>query len=228
MASQSKRFKPHAWLRYDTEFRLKLLARRSLSFQQLDQVLWATCFTADVLLQQQVCYTCGDPTHFAAACPQRRATSTNPGCPPFNSRYKPDLRTHIPYAPPGHKDGSDKGRNYAECTMTGPIVFVATYALTSIPAPTAVDRTQGASVHSSTKLICTPLCLQVLARYLITHPNRAFVQRLIESLTDGFDISYRSPQHEHISPNLPSAAEQPDVITQLSVFRSGGSSQERW
>ena len=39
------------------------------------------------------------------------------------------------------------------------------------------------------------------------------MQRLIESLTDGFDIGYRGPQHEHISPNVPSAAEQPDVIT---------------
>lgn len=57
---------------YDTEFRLRLSLSKSLHIEAVDSELWATCFTADVLLQHKSCFTCGSLSHFAAACPSRR------------------------------------------------------------------------------------------------------------------------------------------------------------
>ena len=42
IAAKSRKFKPHAWLVYDTEFRLKLAANKSLSFHVMDSEIWAT------------------------------------------------------------------------------------------------------------------------------------------------------------------------------------------
>ena len=55
LASKSRKFKLHAWLQYDTQFRLRLSLNKSLSFDTVDSELWGTCFTADSLLQRQSC-----------------------------------------------------------------------------------------------------------------------------------------------------------------------------
>ena len=49
LALKSRAFHPSAWLRYDTDFRLKLAANGSWHFDTVDTELWATCFAADGL-----------------------------------------------------------------------------------------------------------------------------------------------------------------------------------
>ena len=75
---KSRAFQTRAWLRYDTEFRLKLAANASWHFETVDTELWASCFAADGLASAQAqqaslaCFVCGSTTHLYAACPQRR------------------------------------------------------------------------------------------------------------------------------------------------------------
>ena len=60
--------------------------------------------------------------------------------------------------------------------------------------------------------ICTPLRPLIFARLLSNYPNQAFVSKLIQSLTSGFDIGYNGPQDPLIAPNLLSASFHPEVV----------------
>lgn len=108
LALKSKTFRTAAWLRYDTEFRLKLAANGSWQYHTIDTELWASCFAADGLVgaaPQQPgpysspnCFTCGSTGHFYAQCPQRRlvaprtiiaATTDAPKPPPLVAKDQP-------------------------------------------------------------------------------------------------------------------------------------------
>ena len=90
---KSRTFQTKAWLRYDTEFRLKLAANGSWHFEAVDTELWASCFAADGLTAAQAptlaCFTCGSTTHLYAACPQRRP----------HSNFRPPLGQNTPRPP---------------------------------------------------------------------------------------------------------------------------------
>ena len=60
--------------------------------------------------------------------------------------------------------------------------------------------------------IHTPLRPQIFARFLSSHPDQAFVSRLIRSLTNGFNIGYTGPHTCTFAPNLPSAYQHPNII----------------
>ena len=80
MTLKSRSFQARAWLRYDSEFRLKLAANGSWHYDVVDTELWASCFAADGLVSSQplplACYSCGSSAHFYAACPHRRLPSS--------------------------------------------------------------------------------------------------------------------------------------------------------
>ena len=86
LALKSRAFQPSAWLRYDTDFRLKLAANGSWRFDAVDTELWATCFAADGLAMPHApvpsCYVCQSTTHFYVQCPQRRLAATRPALQP--------------------------------------------------------------------------------------------------------------------------------------------------
>jgi hypothetical protein len=67
--------------------------------------------------------------------------------------------------------------------------------------PPATYLPQAGTMISAPK----PLRPQVFARFLASHPNEAFVSRLIHSLTNGFDIGYVGPHTQLTAPNFPSA-----------------------
>ena len=64
----SRRFRPYAWLQYDTQFRLKMASDPSISWSTEDPEEMATWLSADAVLN---CFTCGSPEHMASACPNK-------------------------------------------------------------------------------------------------------------------------------------------------------------
>ena len=58
----------------------------------------------------------------------------------------------------------------------------------------------------------TPINIYNLHRELSSHPDQTYVQALIANLQRGCDIGYRRSQFAHVSNNLTSASQQPDIL----------------
>ena len=58
----------------------------------------------------------------------------------------------------------------------------------------------------------TPINIHNLHRELSYHPDQTYVQALIANLQHGCDIGYRRSQFAHVSNNLTSASQQPDIL----------------
>ena len=58
----------------------------------------------------------------------------------------------------------------------------------------------------------TPINIYNLLRELLSHPDQTYVQALIANLQCGCDIGYRGSQFAHVSNNLTSASQQPDIL----------------
>ena len=122
MTLKSRSFQAQAWLRYDSEFRLKLAANGSWHYEAVDTELWASCFAADGLVASQppplACYSCGSSAHFYAACPHRRLPSSfrpTAGQKPDQARPPATGGPHPPASPGGPQQEpcfiyNDKGR----------------------------------------------------------------------------------------------------------------------
>ena len=63
--------------------------------------------------------------------------------------------------------------------------------------------------------VSTPLDVDKLALELVNHPNRSFVDNLVNALRYGTRIGYLGPQKFRVSNNLISASQHPEVITQI-------------
>lgn len=103
------------------------------------------------------------------------------------------------------------------CTTNEPFVFEVQNAHTCTFAQPVGEATRdvpapGRHNDINSQTTCTPLRPQVFARFLASHPNEAFVSRLIHSLTNGFDIGYVGPHTQLTAPNLPSAYQYPSVV----------------
>ena len=81
----SQRFRPYAWLQYDSQFRLKLAANQSMRWSVADPELTATWLSADATKAKLPCFSCSNPDHLAPNCPLKASVSV-PGlrCPVCN------------------------------------------------------------------------------------------------------------------------------------------------
>ena len=61
--------------------------------------------------------------------------------------------------------------------------------------------------------VFTPLNVDKLALELVNHPNRSFVDSLINALGYGTRIGYLGPQKSRVSTNLVSASQHPEVVS---------------
>ena len=92
-------------------------------------------------------------------------------------------------------------QNIHTCTYAQPVGE----ATQDLPAPIRHNDIRTQTTH-------TPLQPQILARCLTLHPNQAFVSRLIDSLTNGFDLGYIGPCTQLTAPNLPYAYQYPTIV----------------
>ena len=144
------------------------------------------------------CPICNTPGHTAHDCPQQ-ATDGKVHC------TLDQTKTSI-----------------VASTTAGDLVFVANGAHTTTAAPSAMEATQGVPAPSrladptpiSLHAPHTPLRPQVFAWFLSSHPGPTFVFKLVQSLTDGFNIGYHGPHTHLIAPNLSSALQHPQVINE--------------
>ena len=75
--------------------------------------------------------------------------------------------------------------------------------------------------------VSTPLDVDKLALELVNHPNRSFVDNLVNALRYGTRIGYLGPQKFRVSNNLISASQHPEVISanlskEMSLGRVAG------
>ena len=61
--------------------------------------------------------------------------------------------------------------------------------------------------------VSTPINIEVLEHELLPHPDRTFVNYLLNSLRFGTHIGYTGPQSPRVSHNLLSASQHPEVVT---------------
>ena len=101
----SQRFQPYTWLQYDSQFRLRLAANRSMQWLVADPELTATWLSADATKAKQPCFSCGSPDHLAPHFPLK-ASVAGPGlhCPICNhlghtARDCPLLHRSLPHIP---------------------------------------------------------------------------------------------------------------------------------
>jgi hypothetical protein len=76
-------------------------------------------------------------------------------------------------------------------------------------------------------VISTPININVLELELKSHPDQAFVKNLLHSLRFGARIGFTGKQQARVSPNLVSASEHPEIVTQnilkeISLGRMAG------
>ena len=124
---------------------------------------------------------------------------------------KEDLATisHLPQPPARNPDGAGNSTTQAH-------VSLALNANTSTNADSVVASTQqsGAGTgHPINKYtITTPLQPLQFERELRGHPDKSFVARLLQDLTNGCKVGYEGPRFQCIAPHLPSAYVHSDVI----------------
>ena len=214
MTLKSRSFQARAWLRYDSEFRLKLAANGSWHYDVVDTELWASCFAADGLVASQppplACYSCGSSAHFYTACPHRRLPSSfRP-----TARQKPDqANPPATGAPTPLPPQWDHRRSLSSFIMTKGAAFAVNAAPTVTHAPIAEASTpNGAAPASAPNPLPSTLRPLIFARLLQHHPNHQFTAALLTHLTHGFDKCYQGPHRDLRAYNLHSAYEHSEAI----------------
>ena len=219
----SRRFQPYAWLQYDSQFRLKLATNSSLRWSFTDPELIATWLSADAAKIKQTCFTCGSPDHFVPDCPLKPSASTSGlHCPICNHVGHTACECSLLSREGQHSSGSRSISQVGTLDTTRfvePITnMVSAFVVHDAPMHThALHVTEGIpdvsapSRHNDilAESIHTP---QVFARFPSSHPDQAFVSRLIHSLINSSDIGYTGPHTRIFTRNLPSAYEHPTVV----------------
>ncbi len=93
----------------------------------------------------------------------------------------------------------------------------ATHADSGMSAPLAgtVLTPSGTAPNAApieTHQLVSPIRPLILERELATHPDKGFVNRLLDNFRHGCNIGYHGPHFSHIAPHLPSAFTHPHVI----------------
>ena len=174
-------------------------------------------------------------TVFSAPAP----TTANPTVPvqiPQECRRETDLFASDSTGPQGVLQVPVRSRTSA--AVAGPLPTPSSTAQTaspgalndtiSPPAPATAARNKVELLAKNySPHVTTPIDVDVLERELDGHPDRKFVNTLINSLRYGTHVGYTGPQKPRVSRNLISANQQPDVVTsnlckEISLGRVAG------
>lgn len=193
-----------------------------MAWSSTDPELVASWLSMDATKRTTVCYSCGSPDHMSTDCPLRPHNSRSSGshCPVCNTsghtardhpQLSTDKRTQAQPRPEDDKYCRQYNRRgfcfrgsrcpyYHSCSQCNG-------AIQSVPAPSRPADPLPMSSHAPH----TPIRLQVFARFLTSHPDSNFVSKLVQPLTDGFNIGYHGPRSP---PNLASSFQHPHVINE--------------
>lgn len=129
-------------------------------------------------------------------------------------------------------------RSHTSAAAAGPLPTPSSTALTAshgplnaaiplpVPANAARDKVQLLAKQGSPD-VTTPINVDVLERELSGHPDRNFVDTLINCLRYGTHVGYTGPNKPRVSRNLISANQHPDIVTsnlnkEISLGRVAG------
>ena len=216
------KFKGLAWYTYDDYFRRLAARDLTIAWDRIDIELWTVTFTGTA---KPHCSICSSPYHQSNDCPHQEP-SKKPRrsalvCFDFNKASGCQRRTcHFPY----------------NCRRCG----YSSHALFNCPSSKQhAKRTKSATPSDRSKnkveqrqrkqspTVSTPLDVDKLALELVNHPNRSFVDNLVNALRYGTRIGYLGPQKFRVSNNLISASQHPEVISanlskEMSLGRVAG------
>ena len=216
------KFKGLAWYTYDEHFRRRAARDLTIAWDRIDIELWTVTFTGTA---KPHCSICSSPYHQSDDCPHQEP-SKKPRrsalvCFDFNKASGCQRRTcHFLY-------------KCRRCGYSSHALFNCPSSkqhATSTKSATPSDRSKNKVEQRQRKqslTVSTPLDVDKLALELVNHPNRSFVDNLVNALRYGTRIGYLGPQKFRVSNNLISASQHPEVISanlskEMSLGRVAG------
>ncbi|CAH3181471.1 unnamed protein product [Porites lobata] len=205
------KFKGLAWYTYDEHFRRRAARDLTIAWDRIDIELWTVTFTARTI--NLMTAPTRNPAKSLAGLPSFASITTNPQgvsdvpvtSPTIAAAVDPAV-THSSIAPA--PDSMPQAPNQQP---------------RAIAAKNKVEQCQ----RKQRPTVSTPLDVDKLAFELVNHPNRSFVDNLVNALRYGTRIGYLGPQKFRVSNNLISASQHPEVISanlskEMSLGRVAG------
>ncbi|CAH3038730.1 unnamed protein product [Porites lobata] len=205
------KFKGLAWYTYDEHFRRRAARDLTIAWDRIDIELWTVTFTARTI--NLMTAPTRNPAKSLAGLPSFASITTNPQgvsdvpvtSPTIAAAVDPAV-THSSIAPA--PDSMPQAPNQQP---------------RAIAAKNKVEQCQ----RKQRPTVSTSLDVDKLALELVNHPNRSFVDNLVNALRYGTRIGYLGPQKFRVSNNLISASQHPEVISanlskEMSLGRVAG------
>ena len=209
------KFKGLAWLAYDEQFRRYAASDLTRPWDLVDLELWTVTFSG---LAKPHCFVCSSPYHSQADCP----------------KADPTRRQHRRSGSCCFSFNKPTGCNRRSCkfpTSAADVVHLHTHSpnvpqmapprISPPETPAIVARNSNILLsHHQRPTVSTPINVAELQKELCTHPDRNFVNSLLNALNYGARIGYLGPQKARVSRNLISASQHPEVVS-VNLARQG-------
>ena len=191
----------------------RLANNQSLRWDQLDEDLFNSQLRTASLRAQ--CFTCNRFCHFHSSCPLRNREI------PIFKITNPEYRFVPPISMFGEAP-TTKRHNFADISTKVDVSSGIVYSSTA--AVFATDHTQPSSVKANSNQIhlnycqlpssvVSPIKVHVLNSFLVDHPDRRFVNFLLNGFSSGFRIGFEGLFSLGLSNNLLSAREHPTEVS---------------
>ena len=216
------KFKGLAWYTYDEHFRRRAVRDLTIAWDRTDIVLWTVTFTG----------TASPIVLYALACaispmtaPTKNPAKSLAGLPSFASiSTNPQGVSDVPVTSPTIAAAVDPAVTHSSIAPApNSMPQAPNQQPRAIAAKNKVEQCQ----RKQRPTVSTPLDVDKLALELVNHPNRSFVDNLVNALRYGTRIGYLGPQKFRVSNNLISASQHPEVISanlskEMSLGRVAG------
>ena len=204
ITSASKQYPLHAWLNYETQFRIKVASDCTLRWEMRHSDLCGSNALPYLQLTASQpgrfpCVRCGQTSHYPENCVFRPSPAQSSNQQPGSRGAATDTDARTPVC---------KDFNNSRCTRT-PCQYLHKCDLCRGNNTRSTCPNKGAHIRP---LPWTPLQPFMLEWELSNQLDKAFVRQLIDDLQHGCNIGYLGPQFAHSANNLASRSQQLEVI----------------